>query len=249
MTAALPPIPLVFLPGTLCDARLFGPVMLRLRDVAACSVGDVARSARVEAAARDVLAAAPPRFALAGLSYGGIVVFECVRQAPERVTHLALLNTTPHPPSDAMRARLHEFLLMAEQGEFRRITTDHLKDTMLHPEHRAILTLRQTILEMAEYIGIGGFLNQVSAQLARPDSVPTLAQIACPTLVMAGADDTVCPPAISQFMAEQIAGARLVVLERCGHLCTLEQPDAAADALRAWLTAGARPTEQETEPS
>jgi pimeloyl-ACP methyl ester carboxylesterase len=227
--------PLVLLPGTLCDRRLFTMLIERLADVAVCTVGDVSRSDSVQAVARDVLRTAPERFALAGLSYGGIIAFEIMRQQPERVTHLALLNTTPYPPTETTRGRLGTFAAMAAGGEFRAITTEHLKDTLLHPDHRHNPTLRRIVLEMAESVGVDGFLNQVRAQLARPDSSGDLARITCPTLVLTGRQDAVCTVAIHEAMATQLSNARLVIIDRCGHLSTLEQPEHVAHAMRAWL--------------
>lgn len=226
---------LVLLPGTLCDARLFAPLIEHLADVAVCSVGDVSRSGSIQSVAHDVLRTAPPRFALAGLSYGGIIAFEIMRQQPQRVTHLALLNTTPYPPTAATRPRLSMFVEMAMRGEFRAITTEHLKDTLLHPDHRHDPTLRRIVLEMAEAVGADGFLNQVHAQLARPDSSGDLVHIICPTLVLTGRQDAVCTVAIHEMMAAQIPTAQLVIVEVCGHLSTLEQPEQVARALRAWL--------------
>jgi pimeloyl-ACP methyl ester carboxylesterase len=227
--------PVVLLPGTLCDARLFAPLVERMADVAVFSVDDVTHSDSVQAVARDVLRNAPPRFALAGLSYGGIIAFEIMRQQPERVTHLALLNTTPYPPTDATRARLEMFAAMATRGEFRAITTEHLKDTLLHPAHRHDPILRRIVLEMAEAVGVDGFLNQVHAQLARPDSSGDLARIICPTLVLTGRQDEVCTVAIHEAMVAQLPNAQLVIVEECGHLSTLEQPEQVARAMRAWL--------------
>ncbi len=225
----------VWLPGTLCDVRLFAPLFPLLGDGWAHHVPDVAAHDSVSAVARAVLDAAPPRFSLAGLSYGGIIAFEVLRQAAERIERLALLHTTPLPPSDAMRARLALYADMARAGDFRAITTDHLKDTLLHPEHRHHPALRRVVLEMALAVGAAGFLNQVCAQLGRPDSTPDLPRIAVSTLVLTGAQDTVCPPDLHARMAAAIPRAHLIILDECGHLSPLEQTTAAADALRAWL--------------
>jgi pimeloyl-ACP methyl ester carboxylesterase len=228
----------VWLPGTLCDARLFAPVLPLLGAGWMHHVPETAAHDSVSAVARAVLEAAPPRFALVGLSYGGILAFEIMRQQPARVERLALLHTTPLPPSDAMRERLTLYASMAAGGDFRAITTDHLKDTLLHPEHRHDPALRRIVLEMAMAIGAAGFLNQVRAQLSRPDSTPDLPGIGVPTLVMTGRQDTVCPSELHERMAASIPGAVLVIIEECGHLSPLEQPAAAADALRAWLHDG-----------
>ncbi|MCA9903849.1 MAG: alpha/beta fold hydrolase, partial [Anaerolineae bacterium] len=121
-------------------------------------------------------------------------------------------------------------------GEFREITTDFLKDVMLHPDHQRDLDLRRRVLAMAENIGTQGFINQVRAQLARPDSLPYLHEIRCPTLVLTGREDLVCPISLHEEMAQRIPNARLVIVEHCGHLSTLEQPEIVTAALRDWLT-------------
>ncbi|NWF71043.1 MAG: alpha/beta hydrolase [Chloroflexi bacterium] len=226
---------LLLLPGTLCDATLFAHQTAYLADTALCVVADVARFDTLEATAEDVLRQAPERFALAGLSYGGIVALEIMRRAPQRVTHLALLNTNPRAASEEVKARQQRFVGMAVLGELREITTDFLKDMMLHPDHRRDQALRQRVLAMAENIGLAGFINQVRAQLARPDSTPFLAQIPCPTLVLCGREDQVCPLALHEDMAQRIPNARLVIVEHCGHLSTLEQPEIVTAALRDWL--------------
>ncbi|NDJ61960.1 MAG: alpha/beta hydrolase, partial [Chloroflexi bacterium] len=174
-------------------------------------------------------------FALAGLSYGGIVALEVWRQAPQRVLKLALLNTNPRPASDATRAKQQRFVGMAHLGEFREITTDFLKDVMLHPDHRRDQALRAQVLTMAESIGVQGFVNQVKAQLARPDSMPDLPNITCPTLVLTGREDYVVPLETHAAMVTALPNGHLVVIEHCGHLTTIEQPAETTAALRDWL--------------
>jgi pimeloyl-ACP methyl ester carboxylesterase len=106
---------------------------------------------------------------------------------------------------------------------------------MLHPNHQTDLALRQTVLQMAESIGVQGFVNTVKAQLARPDSMPDLPHITCPTLVLTGREDLVIPLAVHQQMAALLPNSRLVIVEVCGHLSTLEQPHIVTQALRDWL--------------
>jgi pimeloyl-ACP methyl ester carboxylesterase len=229
-------IPLLLLPGTLCDATLFQHQMQHLRDIAAPQVVDVHQQDNLPDVARYVLAQVTGQFAVAGLSYGGIVAFELWRQAPERIVKLALLNTNPHDAAPQTRANQQRFVGMAHLGEFRAITTDFLKDIMLHPDHQKDQTLRAKILTMAQTIGIDGFVNEVKAQLARPSAIPDLPNITCPTLVLTGREDTVIPVAIHEEMAQQLPNSRLIILEHCGHLSTLEQPQQTTQALRDWLT-------------
>ena len=226
---------LLFLPGTLCDERLFAPQIAALAPLVDCRVGDVASADSLAECARQVLAEAPPRFALCGLSWGGIIALEIMRQQPARVDRLALLNCSARPASAETRARQQRFVGMSQLGEFREITTDFLKDAMLHPAHRQDLALRRTVLAMAESVRRARFVNQVKAQLARPDSRPSLGRIRCPTLVLGGREDEVCTVPMHEEIAAAIPGAELLILDRCGHLSTLEQPERVSEALRRWL--------------
>ena len=124
---------------------------------------------------------------------------------------------------------------MSQLGEFREITTDFLKDAMLHPAHRQDLALRRAVLAIAKSVGRARFVNQVKAQLARPDSRPSLGRIRCPTLVLGGREDEVCTVAMHEEIAAAIPGAELLILDLCGHLSTLEQPERVSEALRRWL--------------
>lgn len=231
-------LPLLLLPGTLCDATLFTHQVEHLRDVAVPQAVDVHRQHTLEAVAAYVLAQVEGPFAVAGLSYGGIVAFELWRQAPERVAKMALLNTNPYPAALATREAQQRFVGMAHLGEFRGVTTDFLKDVMLHPDHQKDLALRQNVLDMAQTIGIEGFVNEVKAQLARPNSMPDLPQITCPVLVLTGREDNVVPLPAHEAMAAALPNSRLVVVEHCGHLSTMEQPEIVTQALREWLING-----------
>lgn len=229
--------PLVLLPGTLCDARLFAHQARHLADVAVPQVVSVHLQDNLPDVAHYVLSQVNGAFAVAGLSYGGIVAFELWRQAPERILKMALLNTNPYPASPQTRERQQRFVGMAHLGEFRQITTDYLKDAMLHPDHRHNPALRETVLKMAESIGIDGFVNTVKAQLARPDAIPDLPHITCPTLVLTGQEDSVIPLEVHREMAALLPDSQLVIIEHCGHLSTIEQPELVTAALRDWLTA------------
>ena len=229
-------LPLLLLPGTLCDATLFEHQLKNLTDIAYPQVVDVHLQDNLKDVARYVLEQVEGQFAVAGLSYGGIVAFELWRQAPERITKLALLNTNPYPAAEQTRISQQRFVGMAHLGEFREITTDFLKDVMLHPDHQKDIELREKVLQMAESIGIEGFVNEIKAQLARPDAMRDLPSITCPTLVLTGREDYVVPLVVHQTMAEKLPNSQLVVVEHCGHLSTMEQPKIVTEALRDWLT-------------
>ena len=229
-------LPLLLLPGTLCDATLFEHQMNNLAGVCTPQVVDVHLQDNLPDVARYVLNQVDGEFAVAGLSYGGIVAFELWRQSPQRITKMALLNTNPYPASAETREKQQRFVGMAHLGEFREITTDFLKDTMLHPDHQKDLKLRSKVLKMAENVGVQGFVNEVRAQLARPDAVHELPFITCPTLVLTGYEDYVIPFSVHKDMASRMPNSRFVGVPNCGHLSTMEQPEIVTQALRDWLT-------------
>lgn len=229
-------LPLLLLPGTLCNATLFEHQLAHLAEIAFPRVVAVHLQDDLRDVAHYVLSQVEGPFAVAGLSYGGIVALEMWRQAAGRIVKLALLNTNPRAPSLETRERQQRFVGMAHLGEFRSITTDFLKDAMLHPDHRRDLKLREAVLDMAESIGIQGFVNTVKAQLGRPDSMPDLSHITCPTLVLTGREDSVVPVPVHIEMAQALPNSRLVIVEQCGHLSSMEQPEIVTGALREWLT-------------
>ncbi len=229
-------LPLLLLPGTLCDATLFEYQVKHLTDITIPIVVDVHHQDNLYDVAQYVLSQVDVQFAVVGLSYGGIVAFELWRQASERIKGMALLNTNPHEASEKTRASQQRFVGMAHLGEFREITTDFLKDVMLHPENQKDMALREKVLKMAESIGIDGFVNEIKAQLARPSSIRDLPNITCPTLVMTGREDYVVPVSVHEMMATQLPNSRLTIIEQCGHLTTMEQPERVTLELRDWVT-------------
>jgi pimeloyl-ACP methyl ester carboxylesterase len=229
-------IPLALLPGTLCNHRMWKHQVEALVDVAEPIVIDTSLHDTLGSVADYVYAQVPKPFALAGLSYGGIVAFEVWRRYPDAVSHMALLDTTPYAASPEKREAQQRLVGMASLGEFREVTTDYLKDAMIYPGHRENMALRTEILLMAEEVGIDGFINQIKAQLARPDSTPDLASITCPTLVLCGEEDTLCTPEIHHELSRHIPNSLLHIISQCGHLSTMEQPEVVTSAMRKWLS-------------
>jgi pimeloyl-ACP methyl ester carboxylesterase len=227
-------IPLLLLPGLLCDDALFAPQVAALADIAAPVVGDLTRDDSLAAMAARVLAEAPPRFALAGLSMGGYLAQEIMRQAPERVLRLALLDTSARADTPERLQQRYEFIALAQQGEFKGITP-RLLPIYLHPDHLADSHLTSIVLGMAERIGRDAYLRQTAAIMTRPDSRDSLRRITVPTLVLCGRQDQATPLHLHEEIAGLIPRARLAVVERCGHLSTIEQPDAVSVELRRWL--------------
>jgi pimeloyl-ACP methyl ester carboxylesterase len=231
MTAKLP---LILLPGLLCDRALWEPQLAPLAGIADMTVGDLTRDDSMAAMARSVLAIAPSRFALAGLSMGGYVSFEIMRQAPERVERLALLDTSARPDTPEQKKSRLEFIELAKQGNFKGVTP-RLLPRWVHPSRINDPVIVKTVTEMTQRVGRDAFIREQTAIMNRVDSRPTLARIHCPTLVLCGHEDAATPVELHREMAADIADARLVVVPECGHLSTLEQPDAVNDALRRWL--------------
>jgi pimeloyl-ACP methyl ester carboxylesterase len=223
------------LPGTLCDAELWQHQTQHLADIAAPSIGDAGRGESIAGMAERVLEVAPSRFALAGLSMGGIVAFEILRRAPERVVGLALLNTNPSLPDDSQIAVWHEEIQMAESGHFEDFVEERWIPSVLAAGGSRGGSLRDAIRGMAHRVGPRSYVRQLRAQIGRPDSWSSLAAITCPTLVLGGRQDTMCSPALHEAMAAAIPNARLAIIEDCGHLSTLEQPEVVTAILRDWL--------------
>jgi pimeloyl-ACP methyl ester carboxylesterase len=230
-------MPLVLLPGLLCDARLWRHQVENLADIADVTVADLTRDDTMAGMAARVLAAAPDRFALAGLSMGGYAALAVMRAAPARVSRLALLDTSAQADTDERRQVRRELNARARAGRFAEIPP-LLLQTLIHPARRDDRVLTTTILSMAMTIGADGFLRQQAAIMDRPDSRPGLGAIACPTLVLCGRQDERTPLALHEEIAAAIPGAQLTVIEDCGHMSTLERPEAVTVALRRWLAAG-----------
>jgi pimeloyl-ACP methyl ester carboxylesterase len=226
--------PLLLLPGLLCDAALWQPQIEALADVSEPIVGDLSQDETLPKMARRVLDAAPARFALAGLSMGGYCAQEIMRQAPERVLRLALLDTSARADTDEQRARRRGLIELAQKGQFKGVTP-RLLPLFIHKDrlHDAVLTA--TVQGMAERIGRDGFLRQQQAIIGRPDGRADLALVGCPTLVLCGRDDALTPVEHHEEMARLIPDARLEIVEHCGHLSTLERPQPVNAALRRWL--------------
>lgn len=226
--------PLVLLPGMMCDARLFGPQINALSGRRPLHLAPIAGHDSMEALAAAVLAHAPRHFALAGLSMGGIVAMEVLRQAPERVERLALLDTNPRAEADEIRARRAPQIEKASAGDLAGVMRDEMKPNYLAdgPARRDILDL---CMAMALDLGPEVFARQSRALAARPDQQATLAAFRGPTLILMGEDDRLCPRDRHELMHELIPGSRLVVISGAGHLPTLEQPEATTAELRRWL--------------
>ena len=234
-------LPLLALPGLLCDERLWRQQSEALgRDRPLTSFPLTPEASMAELAVAALARAPAGRFALAGLSMGGYLAFEIVRRAPERVAALALLDTSARPDTpEAQDARRSAIAQSATDFD---AVVDALLPRLVHPSRLADESVVATVRAMAARIGRADYVRQQEAIMGRADSRPTLAQIRCPTLVLCGREDALTPLALHEEMHAGIAAAELVVIERCGHLSTIERPDEVTAALRRWLAAaeGAR---------
>jgi pimeloyl-ACP methyl ester carboxylesterase len=227
------PLPLVLVPGLGCSARLYSPQVDALWRFGPVTVADHTRDDTMEAIARRILDIAPPRFALAGLSMGGFISFAILRLAPQRVDRVALLDTNARADTPERVADRERLIAMAQAGKFAEVNA-MLTPRYLHPDHRSEV-FRKIVDDMAADVGVGGFVRQQRAIMSRPDSRPMLASIKCPTLVLVGEADQATPPDLSKEIADGIPGAKLVIIKDCGHLSTIEQPDAVNAAMAEWL--------------
>ena len=229
-------IPLAFIPGLLCDSLLWAPQIGALSDIVDCWVADVSGSDSVEKMASELLRRSPfPQFALAGLSMGGYVALEVMRQAPERVLKLALLDTNARADTQEQTQRRHQLIELARSGRFPEVSK-MLLPALVNRARSYDPQLVGTVLAMARNVGEDAFYQQEAAIIGRVDSRPHLAAIKCPVLALCGRQDAMTPVALHQEIIDAIPGARLVVVEDCGHLSTIEQPEEVNLALRCWLT-------------
>jgi pimeloyl-ACP methyl ester carboxylesterase len=227
---------LVLVPGLLCSRGLWAAQLGELADVADMMVANHTRFNTMEKIAKSILAEAPERFALAGLSMGGYVCYEIVRQAPQRVTRLALLDTGSRPDAPERAEGRRKLVELAEREGTRKAQAA-LLPVLIHKPRLTDKALVEAVLGMADEIDAAAFKRQQEASMGRPDSRPLLASIRCPTLVLVGREDALTPVELSQEIAAGIPGARLEIVPDCGHLSTMERPEAVNRAFRAWLAA------------
>jgi len=224
---------IVLIPGLMNDADLWRDQVAGLKDIAKPRVADITRGNTLAVLAEMVLATSADTFALAGFSLGGLVAQEVMRRAPERVTHLALLNTTMLPDTPERTAEREALVAQAQKpGRFHGFGRK-LAKSYLSPGNQANDELIGRVRAMTERLGPDVFIRQT--RVDRPDSRASLARITCPTLVLCGRLDLLTPPCLHADMARRIPGTELVVLEASGHLTPIEEPEQVTMKLRALL--------------
>lgn len=226
--------PLLCLPGMMCDARLFTPVIEHFSTERPVLVYPLTSTNTIEGLARSILDTAPPAFSLMGLSMGGIVAMEIAKQAPERVERLALLDTNPLSETPEKAASRAPQMASVKHGGLRDVMRDEMKPNYLTdgPLKNTILDL---CMDMAMALGELVFISQSIALRDRPDYCDVLSSLTMPTLVLCGQDDELCPVERHELMHSLITGSTLAVIKEAGHLVVLEQPTAACAALQRWL--------------
>lgn len=226
---------LVLVPGLLCTGALFAPQIDALAPSRRIVVVDHTRDDSMEAIASRFLALAPERFALAGLSMGGYVALEIMRQASHRVTRLALLDTSARPDTEDARQRRLGQIAAAEAGRFEDVQAE-LWPRLVHPDRLHDSALEGVVRGMMRETGLKTFVRQQRAIMERREARPLLNRIEIPTLVLVGDHDALTPPELAREMADGIEGASLVVVPESGHLSTLERPEGVTRAFQAWLS-------------
>ncbi len=230
------PLPIVLIPGLIASPRFYAaqiPVLWRYGPV---TIANHTADASIAAIATRILAAAPPLFALVGHSMGGYIALAIMREAPRRVARLALLDTSALADTPEQTVKRRQQIELAQSGRFGEIA-DLQYPQFVHPDRIEDTALRQLMRTMADDNGADVFVRQQTAILGRPDSLATLATIACPTLVLVGDADQPTPPARADELAAGIAGATKVVVARCGHMSAIERPDDVTKALCDWMEA------------
>ena len=228
--------PLVLLPGMMCDARLFSPQIAALSARRTVTVPCLDAPDSIEGMARRVLAeTGSPVFDLAGLSMGGIVAMAMAAIEPQRIRRLVLLDTN-HLADQPERRPVRERQIEAVRaGRLREIIVEEMKPNYLAAANSRDTGLLGLLIAMAMDCGPYAFVNQSLALRDRPDRTAALEAFAAPCLLICGAEDRLCPPSRHAEMAGLLRHARLLVVERAGHIATLEQPAVVSDAMARFL--------------
>jgi pimeloyl-ACP methyl ester carboxylesterase len=232
-------LPILLVPGLACTARLFAHQIPALWTLGPVTVANHTASDTIAGVGAAILERAPPRFHLAGLSMGGYICYELIRQAPDRVVKLALLDTAARADTPEQTERRRKLIALAEAGRLMEVN-DVLWPVLVHERHEGDGRLRAVADEMLAETGAEAFIRQVKALISRIDSRPTLPTIRSPSIVLVGDSDRITPPAAGKEIADAIPGARYEIVPASGHLSTLEQPEIVTRLLTEWFAGDSR---------
>ncbi|WP_200907069.1 alpha/beta fold hydrolase [Desulfatitalea tepidiphila] len=197
-------------------------------------VAEHTRDDTMSGIASRILRNAPPQFILVGLSMGGYIAFEIMREAPERVIKLILMDTSARSDTSEQSERRSTLISRAQNGQLEQIA-DQLFPVLVHPLRKNDPKLKNLVRLMAAEVGPNAFVRQQNAIISRPDSRSGLGAIKCPTLIVVGDHDELTPPELSEEIADGLSGAHLIKIPECGHLSTLEKPDKVSQAIVNWI--------------
>lgn len=226
--------PIVFIPGLLSDAALFAAQTTALQRDHTVHVHPSLGDNTISGIARGIIAQLPQRFILGGLSMGGYVCFEIMRQVPERITKLILMNTSARNDGPEQLEKRAALIELAQIGRFKGVTP-RLLPLLINEKHLHNTAMTDVIFAMAERVGRDNFVAQQQAIMSRIDSRPHLPNIKVPTLMIGGVDDKIAPPDNAHEIAAGIPDCQLHALDDCGHLCTLEQPEKVTNLIRSFI--------------
>ena len=228
--------PVVLICGQLCTELLWRDQIPALAELTAVHVSVQRDYDSLGAMADAVLASMPERFSIVAHAMGGFTAFEILRRCPSRVASVALLSTLAPSDTPVQTARREGYLRLVEQGKFGEIVEERIP-MLLHPARCGDAALVSVVRKMAAKTGEAAFLNQQRAIMSRPDSRPGLAAISCPALILFARQDGIVTLAHQEEMHRRIRGSQLEIVEDCGHLMPLEQPQIVNELLVDWISA------------
>lgn len=223
---------LILIPGLAADATMWRAQLAALSQWKPVVTDVHMRHGSIEAMAQALLAGHDGLLVLCGASMGGMIAMEAARQAPERVAGLALLGTNAQPENEEMRALREAAIQLFAQDRVAEVIEPNVAFTF-HPDNAPALA--PGYLQFVLKAGAAQLIRQNRAVIARPDARTHLRGVRCPTLVLCGDTDQLTPPDYSREIAGLVPGAELVMVARCGHMLTMEQPGVVNAALITWL--------------
>lgn len=224
---------IVLVPGSVCDAQVWHNQVDHLSDLVRPLVPTVDDADTMQELARGVLEAAPSRFALAGFSMGGYVALEMVRQAPHRITRLALLDTSARSDTPETIAHRKETITACETGRYPEVV-ERMMTVLLHVKRQGE-PLADFVRKMMGRVGPGVFAARNRAMMTRSDSRDLLSEIEVPVRVIYGRQDAMSSLDVHMEMAQLAPQGRLSIIEESGHMSIIERPHAVSALMRDWL--------------